>query len=52
VILLPLPGLSGLLVTLYHADPALGQEALAQVAAHRYQSRAAHKARALLAQEQ
>jgi len=52
VILPPLPGLTGLLVTLYRTDPVLGRAALAEVAAHRYQRRAAHKALIQLANEE
>jgi len=52
VILLPLPGLVGLLTTLQRTDPALGRAALAEVAAHRYQRRAAYKALARLANEE
>jgi len=51
VILPPLPGLVGLLVALYRTDPAQGRAALAEVAAHRYQRRAAQKALVRLADE-
>jgi hypothetical protein len=52
VILLPLPGLAGLLVELYHADSTLGREALVEVAAHRYRHRQAYHALVQLAQEE
>ncbi len=52
VILLPLPGLNGFLATLYRADPALGQAALAEVAAHRYQRRAAYRVLVRLAYDE
>jgi len=52
VILPPLPGLVGLLVALYRTDPALGRDALAEVATHRYQRRAAHMALVRLATEE
>jgi hypothetical protein len=49
---LPLPGLVGLLTTLQRTDPTLGRVALAEVAAHRYQRRAAYKALTRLANEE
>lgn len=52
IILLPLPGLVGLLVTLYHTDVAQGRTALAQIAGHHYQGQAAHEALAQLSNEQ
>ncbi len=52
IILLPLPGLPGLLATLYRLDSTAGRLALAETAAHRYQYRAAYRAWAMLAQEQ
>lgn len=51
IILLPLPGLSDLLVTLYRQHPTLGQEAINEVSAHRYQYPAAAEALATLALE-
>lgn len=51
IILLPLPGLSDLLVTLYRQHPTLGQEAINEVAAHHYQHPAAAEALATLARE-
>ena len=44
VILPHLPGLTQLLVALYHNDPVQWQTARAKVAAHRYQHRAAYNA--------
>ena len=52
IILLPLPGLVRLLVTLNRTDPVLGQEAIAEVAAHRFQHRAAQKALVRIADEE
>jgi AAA+ ATPase superfamily predicted ATPase len=52
IIILPLPGLVGFLVTLNRSDPALGQEAIAQVAAHRFQRPAALKALVRIAREE
>ena len=51
-IILPLPGLVGLLVSLNRTDPALGREAIARVAAHPFRKREAQRALARLAQEQ
>jgi hypothetical protein len=51
IILLPLPGLVQLLVTLNRTNPALGQEAIAKVAAHRFQRWAAQAALVRIAQE-
>jgi hypothetical protein len=44
IILLPLPGLVDQLVILKSTYPAIGQESIAKVAAHRFQHRAARKA--------
>ena len=52
IILLPLPGLSELLVALTQQSPKLGQEALAVTAAHAYQHRAATDALLRLAQDE
>jgi hypothetical protein len=52
VILLPLPGLTGLLVALHREDPGLGRAAIAEVAAHRYRHAAAHRAMVRIAGEQ
>lgn len=50
-ILLPLPGLTELLVTLNRVNPQLGRAAIASVVAHRFQHRAAQQALVQLAQE-
>ena len=52
IILLPLPGLPGLLATLYRLDSTEGKQALTETAAHKFQYRAAYQAWAMLAQEQ
>ena len=51
VILLPLPGLVTLLTVLQRQYPQEGQQALKEVAAHKYQRKAAHQVLARLAQE-
>lgn len=51
VILIPLPGLAAFLVGMSRSHPAAGREAIAVVAAHRYQYRAAQQALVVLAQE-
>ena len=52
IILLPLPGLSYFLVTLYRQHPTLGQRAISEVAAHLHQKRAAAEALATLTREE
>lgn len=51
VILLPLPGLVGLLLLLHQSDAAQGQAALADVETHRFRWRAAREARARLGEK-
>ena len=51
VILLPLPGLPNLLATLVRQNAALGNLALQETSEHKFQYRAAFKARSLLAQQ-
>ncbi len=52
IILVPLPGLPGFLATLYRTYPTLGKEAIATVAAHPTQQRAAGKALTQIAYEE
>jgi hypothetical protein len=52
VILLPLPGLAGLLVALHRTNADLGRAAIAEVAAHRYRHPAAREALVRIAGEQ
>jgi hypothetical protein len=49
IIILPLPGLSQLLIDLYHRDPVGGKNAIDELSRHRYQSKVAYQALAELA---